>query len=387
MVIEYDYPNIDWDILYKHRQQITQQVMNESNCDTILVRCRDNIRYTTDYRIIEHPEFNNEEFAAIVQRDGTSYIFQPWYPEAMSGRKKRMPWIKEIIHIPSWTPSPVVADIWAKKLCDKLRALGAKTVGIDYLSFELFEKLKNAMKSLEFRSIFVPMLEARMVKSEEEVKLLEVAGAACDAGAKAGLDMMHEGISEYQVIGEMCNKSMRCGAEAVSHSFFVSGARAFADLNASNRTLQRGDTAVYDFGVYGRGGYSSDIARTGVVGKCRKEFYDCYGVLYEAHMKAVKATKPGAKASEIDAACRKPLIEAGYPDSPYANGHGMGLRTAELPQIDKPEFMAKDYTLRSGMVMSIEPETCQGELPLKIENCVVVTETGGRILNKTEYLI
>jgi Xaa-Pro dipeptidase len=387
MVVEYDYPNIDWDTLYRHRQRTTQHVMSEGNFDAILVRCRDNIRYTTDYRIIEHPEMNNEEFAAIVLRDGTSYVFQPWYPESMAGRKKRMPWIKEIIHIPSWTPSPVTSNIWATKLSDKLHELECKRVGVDYLSFELFDKLRLASKSMQFDSIFVPMLEARMVKSEEEIKLLEVTAAACDAGAKAGLEMMREGISEYEVVGEMCNKSMRCGAEAVSHCFLVSGARAFADLNPSNRRLQRGDTAVYDFGVYGRGGYTSDIARTGVVGKTRKEFYDCYSVLYEAHMKAVQAAKPGTKASDIDTLCREPLVEAGYPDSPYANGHGMGLRTAELPQVDKPEFMAKDYMLKSGMVICIEPETCLDELPLKIENCVVVTETGGKILNKTEYLI
>lgn len=383
---EYEFPNVDWGRLYRFRSEKTGDIMKEQDLDAMILTCWDNIRYTTDFKVNMYPETFNDSYAAIVAVEGDSYIYCPFRGQISEKPIEELPWVKEVIGLPTWIPGVVVSPMWAKLFKRKLYERKLTKVGVDYLPFQTYEELKREVPEVSFKSIFNELLEARAVKHEEEIKLLRYNASILDAAAKAGLDMVREGVSERQIVAAMVGKMFELGVEGLSHYPISSGEdRSLGRFFALNRYLIRGDIVNFDIGFYGKGGYATDMARTGIVGKPKNQILESYRTLYEAYFEGINAIRPGMKASEIDQTIRKTIIEAGYPDTPFANGHGIGLRVQELPTIDKAEEMVQDMELETGMVFCLEPRTSVANQSMSLEDMILVTETGYELLTKTEY--
>jgi Xaa-Pro aminopeptidase len=221
-----------------------------------------------------------------------------------------------------------------------------------------------------------------MIKTAEEIKQLEYAADLTDGATEEVLAMIRPRFSEHQIIAQFAKKMYEAGAESLSHLSIGS-----KKLGApTSRQFRRGDPVIIDTGFYCKGGYSSDEARTAFVGEPPKEFIEMYSLLKQTMFNAAKDKTPGSKASEINSKLRDPLLEAGYSDSPYATGHGIELRLMELPQIDKKEFITKDYELKENMCIGIEPQAGSKNFRAKLENVVVVKAGGGRSINNTAFL-
>jgi Xaa-Pro aminopeptidase len=84
-------------------------------------------------------------------------------------------------------------------------------------------------------------------------------------------------------------------------------------------------------------------------------------------------------ASEVNAACRAPIEEAGLGEHfRHRMGHGIGLDVHERPFISSED----DTPLEVGMTFTDEPSIIvPGRFGLRIEDVVVCEEAGGRKLN------
>ncbi len=230
---------------------------------------------------------------------------------------------------------------------------------------------------------FVPastvLADLRMRKDDDELRLLTRAAGAADEAFRRITREVLEGRREEDVAGALARHLVDAGHETAAFAIVGSGPNgASPHHHAGERAIRRDDCLVLDFGG-SLGGYFSDMTRTVVVGTPSEQIREIHDVVHRAQSAALRAVAPGVPAQEVDRAARQVIEDAGYgPDFIHRTGHGIGLEEHESPYIVE----GNDRPLEVGNTFSIEPGIyLAGRFGVRIEDIVVVTETGGRSLN------
>jgi Xaa-Pro aminopeptidase len=128
-------------------------------------------------------------------------------------------------------------------------------------------------------------------------------------------------------------------------------------------------------------GYASDMTRTVFVGLARAEWKRRYRAVLEAQLAAIAVIRAGVPADKPDREARRVLTAHGLEkEFTHSTGHGLGLEIHEPPRIGKKE----KTILQAGMAITVEPGIyLKDKGGIRIEDTVVVTETGCEILTPT----
>ena len=146
----------------------------------------------------------------------------------------------------------------------------------------------------------------------------------------------------------------------------------------SGKKLKQKDTVLIDFGAKYKG-YCSDITRCFVIGRPTTFYKKVYDVVEQAQAAAIKIIKAGVKINDVDAAARKVIKDNDLPVYGHGTGHGLGLEIHESPFL---KVGAKGM-LKAGQIITIEPGIyIRRQLGVRIEDDVLVTEDGSRILTR-----
>lgn len=255
-----------------------------------------------------------------------------------------------------------------------------KTLGFDqkirFSEYQLYSKLScqlvptdNLVESL------------RITKDDMEIDLLKKACEITDTALGYVLKIVKPGMSEREVEIMLKNKMIELGADSTWERFIVaSGERgAMPHGMASDKLIKDGEFVTFDIGCFYKG-YSSDMTRTIAFGDVKKELIDIYNVVLEAQKRAVSASKAGMTGKSIDSIARDYITEAGYGEYfKHGLGHGLGLDVHEDPRVSQ----ANDQPLVAGACVTIEPGIyITGLGGVRIEDDVILTETGNIVLNK-----
>jgi Xaa-Pro aminopeptidase len=226
--------------------------------------------------------------------------------------------------------------------------------------------------------------ELRMVKEECEIDALRKAGSAIDRVHARVPEFLVPGRTEADIAADIAEAIVAEGHSEVAFIIVGSGPHgADPHHRYSDRELQVGDIVVVDIGGSYEPGYNSDSTRTYSIGEPEAEVAEQYSVLLRAQRAALDFVRPGVTASQVDAAARDVLAEAGLAEYfVHRTGHGIGLSVHEEPYI----VAGNDVPLVAGMAFSIEPGIYfPGSWGARIEDIVVVTDDGALSVNNRPH--
>jgi Xaa-Pro aminopeptidase len=192
-----------------------------------------------------------------------------------------------------------------------------------------------------------------------------------------------DGAVERELVEELDSLLHREGSRGVSFDTAVWAMGPSTGRDASDREtssqMNRGTGVSFDFGAV-IDGYCSDFGRTVALGDSDPEYERVYETVIAAQAAGLAAVRPGALAREVDAACRKVIVDAGYGDwFRHRTGHCIGLDVHEYPFISEED----ETPLEAGMTFTIEPSIFwPGRVGVRIEDIVLVTDDGGVKLNE-----
>lgn len=221
----------------------------------------------------------------------------------------------------------------------------------------------------------------RMVKTPEEVRRLEVAAVTTEQAYQAALEAARPGMSEAELARIFDCKTVEQGATPYFTviAFGERGALPNA-IPSEDRMLRRGDQIRFDIGCRAEM-YSSDIARTAVLGDPSAKIADYYDAILAGEEQMLEVMKPGITAGEVFDVAVERVRESGIPHyRRHHVGHGVGLDTYDQPLLGP----GVATVLEPGMVFEIEtPYYELGFGGLQVEDTVVITEEGCRVLTRT----
>ena len=341
-----------------------EDILKKLSADAFLVTDPVNMRYISG--------FSGGEGALYISAERRVIITDSRYTEA-AAKESRFEVVEES-----------AARRRIKILKDLSEADSAETVGFEDLSVTYSEfmrykdGLENVKKWIPAGSV---LNDLRIIKTADEIALMDKASAIADLAFERTCALIRPGMSELEGAAELEYQMKLCGAEDVSFSTIFAAGRNSSMPHAvpTGYKIQSGDFITIDFGCKYKG-YCSDTTRTVAVGKVSDKQKYIYDTVLKAHMEALAVIKPKITGGEVDMAARSVINDAGYGKFlGHATGHAVGLYIHE-----EPRFAPGVKTVYEPyMTGTVEPGIyLPGEFGVRIEDMVVVTESGCRSFTK-----
>lgn len=274
-------------------------------------------------------------------------------------------------------------------IADELGVL-AGCVGVEVPAYYLHPQHYVAIRDL-FGSGFVEATnlvhDLSLVKSPAELGYIRRAAAIADETLAVFGAALRSGRSELEVAGEVYGALLARGSGlSASPINLVSGERSCYSHGApTERRLQAGDYGSVEYGATFRR-YTATLGRQFCLGQPSARMRELYEIVRRACDACIAQIRDGAPATAPHEAAKRVIGEAGL-EHGRVHTSGYGLAPGFPPSWGEPMHMigGSRYTLRAGMVVSVEPPVFLHEegLGARIIDNVLVTRDGCELLTRS----
>ena len=380
---------VDFQRLHRYRAARARQALESSDLGSLLCFDNNNIRYLTSSVI---GEWSRDKICryALFTGEPDPYLWD--FGSAAAHHRLYAPWLKTdhckagMLGLRgSVPPEANLLKNAAREIHDLLKAQGVADmpVGVDIVEPPMLFALQE--EGLEVRDAQQVFLDARQIKSMDEIILLNMSAAIVDGAYQEIADQLKPGVRENEMVA-MANKFLYDnGSDDVEAINAVSGERcAPHPHNFTDRMYRPGDQAFFDI-IQSYMGYRTCYYRTLNVGLSTPAQEDAYKQAREWIDVAINLVRPGMTTDKIAALWPK-AEEFGFANEMEAFGlqfgHGLGLALHERPIISRLVSFDNPFELQEGMVFALETycPAADGNGAARIEEEVVVTSDGCKVI-------
>ena len=382
---------VDFDRLRKARLERTKTTLAASDLGALLLFDPNNLRYVTSTAIGTWERDKNIRFALVFRNEdpilwdfGSAarhhQLYCPWLPESswrawVSPMRGAMP---EETGVPEALAAMIHHEL-------RERGLHEEPLGIDVPDAATLLALQR--HGLHLADSQPVMLEARKLKTPDELALLDHAAGIVDAAYEEIYRLLRPGVKENEVVAAAMKVLFDLGSEHVEAINAISGDRCNPHPHTfADRLLRPGDQAFFDI-IHSFMGYRTCYYRTFSVGYATPAQLDAYKQCREWLDAAIDLVRPGVTTDQI-AEVWPTAEEIGMRDEHAAFGlqfgHGLGVGLYEFPMISRLHSLDAPVELEVGMVFALETYCAAGDgrSAARIEEEVIVTPTGPEVITR-----
>ncbi len=388
---------VDWeervnpDRLRTYRFGRAKAALEASDLGSILLFDFNNIRYVTSTHIGEWARDKMTRYA-LQTRGGTPHIWD--FGSAAKHHRLNCPWLAtENVHAGmiglrgAVAPDAGLFRRAAREICEILKAEGVldMPLGVDIAEPPMVAALEA--EGVTVRDAQQVMLDAREVKSIDEIMLLNTACSMVDGAYQMLSERLKPGVRESELVADVTRFLFDLGSEHVDNINAVSGERCSPHPHVfSDRIIRPGDQAFFDI-IHTFVGYKTCYYRTFVVGQGTHAQRDAYKRAREWIDASIELMRPGVGTDEVAKVWPK-AEEFGFSNEMECFGlqfgHSVGLFLHERPIISRLNSLDHPVELKAGMVIALETycPAKDGYSAARIEEEVVVTDDGPVVITK-----
>ena len=323
-------------------------------CDTLIVFEPENLFYMTGFW---------GEAVGLLEKNGKTTIVAPKL-EAKRAKEE------------STDCDIVTADRGEGLVALAVKKVRKNKVCTDCQNYSVMTSLKKSIPKI--RSSVEPFYNSRIIKDENEVKILRKASGIIDK------------------MFEICSKEIRVGQKeselqtilmtfAMEHEMFDTGYKstlnpliiaggpngALPHAQVTSRKFKKGDLVVADLTLRFKG-YVSDATRTFALGRISEQANDAYQTVKESQKLGLGFARPNVYCKDVDLACRNFIESKGYGQYfIHSTGHGIGLEVHELPTVSYKSATK----LKKNMAITVEPGIyIENKFGIRIEDSLIVRD-------------
>jgi Xaa-Pro aminopeptidase len=380
---------VDFDRLRRYRLERSRAALNASDCGAFLLFDFYNIRYTTQTWIGGALGDKMTRYA-LLTRTGEPVLWD--FGSAAKHHQLYCSWLAPenckagMLGLRgAIAPEAGLIESAVREIKELLTAegLAGEPVGVDIIELPFLAEMQR--QGLTVVDAQQPMLNAREIKSADEIMLLTQAAAMVDGVYQDIVESLKPGVRENEIVALANERLYDMGSEQVEAINAVSGERCNPHPhNFSDRIIRPGDQVFFDI-IQSYNGYRTCYYRTFSVGSATASQRDAYSKAREWMDAAIAAVKPGVGTDDI-ARLWPAATDFGFASEMAAFGlqfgHGLGLGLHERPIISRLNSLDNPIEIRPGMVFALETycPASDGFSAARIEEEVVVTDDGPRIL-------
>jgi len=381
---------VDYERLRTERLTRIKRLLKESELGALLCFDMNNIRYITATHIGTWAMDKLARFTLLPQDDDPIL----WdFGSAARHHQLYCPWLGERSRAGISTqrgamlPEAGRAEDVAHKIRVELeqRGLLNEPLGVDAIELPvLFALQAEGIKVVDGQQL---MQKARLIKTVDEVTLLNTACMMVDAAYDELYRFMKPGVRENECVGLVSKVLYDMGSEHVEGVNAISGERCSPHPHVfSDRSLRPGDPAYFDI-LHSYNGYRTCYYRTFAIGSASQAQVDAYKKCREILDVAIATIKPGVTTADVVKLWPK-AEEFGFPNEEAAfalqYGHGVGLSIWEKPIFSRLVSLDHPEVIEEGMVFALETfwPASDGWSAARIEEQLVVTKDGCEVITR-----